>query len=853
MKGHEQFLAEYMSGSDKQFIIPVYQRNYDWKIEHCKQLFDDLVFVQKSGRKTHFFGSIVSGQNTESLQSQYLIIDGQQRLTTVSLLLLALHNLLEEGKITANESSLSERIFEHYLINKFNKGSARIRLKPIKKDSDAFERLIDKNKDYIQASNITINYNYFYNRIQKGELSPDDLFKAFQKLQIINIYLHEGDNPQLIFESLNSTGLDLSEGDKIRNYILMGITDPKEQEAYYHKYWHEIELATNYEVSSFVRDYLSIKLQSIPTYSKVYQVFKRYSQTIPFPDKETLLQDMLAYAKRYEILLKANSTNDDLNSIIFRLNVLEATVTRPFLMEVLRLAENSEPNQDYLDENELVQIFGFIESYIFRRTICNIPTNALNKIFVSLHPEIISIDKNADNYLEKFKYALANKARSGIFPPDEMFISAFTTRDIFFLRGKNQSYIMERFENFGTRETKDIWERIEKKVYSIEHIMPQTLNDEWKKELGQNYQEIHEEWLHRMANLTLTAYNSRYSNHSFHRKKTMENGFAQSGLRINLDIAKYEKWTLDEILDRNKKLMGKAIQIWPMVQTNYEMPEKVAESVSLADNIDLTGKKLIKYSFRGEEFFANTWKKMYVDVLNTLHGENPHVLYQISASENQHEMSVYVSDSSQNFSYSVKIANDLYLNDNFDTSTRIYALQKFLPMYGIDLEELVFYLKEDSENDLDYTSSLASLRKSFWEYALPKLRDETNMFLKRNPTTSHYLGTPMGNPGTRIYVSSTLENTKIGFCIERKMTEQNKALYDFLFNHKEEIEDKAGQKFNWERMSEYRVSCVESIPLPVNNLDKQNWDTIIDYFVLYVNLMREIFNPYIESFDLKTK
>lgn len=369
MKGHEQFLAEYMSGSDKQFIIPVYQRNYDWKIEHCKQLFDDLVFVQKSGRKTHFFGSIVSGQNTESLQSQYLIIDGQQRLTTVSLLLLALHNLLEEGKITANESSLSERIFEHYLINKFNKGSARIRLKPIKKDSDAFERLIDKNKDYIQASNITINYNYFYNRIQKGELSPDDLFKAFQKLQIINIYLHEGDNPQLIFESLNSTGLDLSEGDKIRNYILMGITDPKEQEAYYHKYWHEIELATNYEVSSFVRDYLSIKLQSIPTYSKVYQVFKRYSQTIPFPDKETLLQDMLAYAKRYEILLKANSTNDDLNSIIFRLNVLEATVTRPFLMEVLRLAENSEPNQDYLDENELVQIFGFIESYIFRRTI----------------------------------------------------------------------------------------------------------------------------------------------------------------------------------------------------------------------------------------------------------------------------------------------------------------------------------------------------------------------------------------------------------------------------------------------------------------------------------------------------
>jgi uncharacterized protein with ParB-like and HNH nuclease domain len=849
MKGTEQFLAEYMSGVDKQFIIPVYQRNYDWKIEHCKQLFDDLVSVQKNGRKAHFFGSIVSGQNTESLQSQFLIIDGQQRLTTVSLLLLALYNLLEEGVIKSNESSLSERILEHYLINKFNTGSTRIRLKPIKKDSEAFERLLDKNKEHIKSSNLTINYNYFYNRIQKRELSADELFKAFQKLQIINIYLHEGDNPQLIFESLNSTGLDLSEGDKIRNYILMGITDPKEQEAYYHTYWHQIELATNFEVSLFIRDYLSIKLQSIPTFSKVYQVFKSFSQTMPFKDKEELLQDLLAYAKRYKILLNASSTNDRLNSIIFRLNVLEATVTRPFLMEILNLAENSE----LIKQDELIQIFEYVESYIFRRTICNIPTNALNKIFVSLHPEIIGIEKSAENYFEKFKYVLANKARSGIFPTDEMFTSAFTTKDIFFLRGRNQSYIMERFENFGTRETKDIWERIEKKVYSIEHIMPQTLNDEWKRELGPDYQKIHEEWLHRMANLTLTAYNSRYSNHSFYKKKTMENGFAQSGLRINLDIAKYEKWTLDEIVDRNNKLLEKALQIWPMIETTYKVPEKNLESVSLADDIDLTGEKLFKYSFRGEESVADTWKKMYIDVLNTLHNENPHVLYQISTSINRHEMSYYISDSSHNFSYFVKIADDLYLNDNFSTNTRIYALQKFLPMYGVDPEELIFYLKEDGENDLDDTSSLANIRKAFWEYALPRLRAETNMFLKRNPTTSHYLGSPMGNPGTRFYASSTLENTKIGFCIERKMTEQNKALYDFLINHKEEIETKAGQKFNWARMSEYRVSCVETIPILVNNTNRQNWDTIIDYFVSNINIMREVFNPYIELFDLKTK
>ena len=849
MKGTEQFLAEYMSGVDKQFIIPVYQRNYDWKIEHCKQLFDDLVSVQKNGRKAHFFGSIVSGQNTESLQSQFLIIDGQQRLTTVSLLLLALYNLLEEGVIKSNESSLSERILEHYLINKFNTGSTRIRLKPIKKDSEAFERLLDKNKEHIKSSNLTINYNYFYNRIQKRELSADELFKAFQKLQIINIYLHEGDNPQLIFESLNSTGLDLSEGDKIRNYILMGITDPKEQEAYYHTYWHQIELATNFEVSLFIRDYLSIKLQSIPTFSKVYQVFKSFSQTMPFKDKEELLQDLLAYAKRYKILLNASSTNDRLNSIIFRLNVLEATVTRPFLMEILNLAENSE----LIKQDELIQIFEYVESYIFRRTICNIPTNALNKIFVSLHPEIIGIDKSAENYFEKFKYVLANKTRSGIFPTDEMFTSAFTTKDIFFLRGRNQSYIMERFENFGTRETKDIWERIEKKVYSIEHIMPQTLNDEWKRELGPDYQKIHEEWLHRMANLTLTAYNSRYSSHSFYKKKTMENGFAQSGLRINLDIAKYEKWTLDEIVDRNNKLMEKALQIWPMIETTYKVPEKILESVSLADDIDLTGEKLFKYSFRGEEFFTNTWKKMYVDVLNMLHNENPHVLYKISTSENQHEMNSYVSNNSHSFTYFLKIADDLYLYDNFNTSGRIYTLQKFLPMYGVDPEELIFYLKDDSKNELNETNNLANHRISFWEYALPRLRAETNTFLKRTPTPDHYLGTPMGNPGTRIYASSSTESSNVEFCIRRKTTEENKALFDFLFSNKDEIEAKAGKPFNWKRMSDYQVSCVTSIPFLLSNMNKQNWDAIIDYFVAQINLMREVFNPYIELFDLKTK
>lgn len=257
-----------MEGSSKRFIIPVYQRNYDWQIEHCKQLFDDLVKLSKTRARSHFFGSIVSAQDDQSGMHEYLIIDGQQRLTTVSLMLLAMHNLLAENKIEASKPSLVEKILNEYLIDKYEPDATRMKLKPIKNDSKAFAALLDDTEDYVRASNITVNYNYFYNRILKNEILADDLFDAFCRLQIISIFLGRDDNPQLIFESLNSTGLDLSEGDKIRNYILMDLKPAKIQEKYYDKYWHKIEQCTSYDVSSFVRDYLSIKMQSTPAMKK---------------------------------------------------------------------------------------------------------------------------------------------------------------------------------------------------------------------------------------------------------------------------------------------------------------------------------------------------------------------------------------------------------------------------------------------------------------------------------------------------------------------------------------------------------------------------------------------------------
>ena len=222
MKGSETKLVAYMQGANKRFVIPVYQRNYDWKTENCKQLYDDLVKVVKNRRKSHFFGSIVSVYNPDGANDEFLVIDGQQRLTTVSLLLLAMYNLLENQVITPKKATLSERIFEEYLVDKWQDKDTRIKLKPVKNDQTAFKKLFDDASEYVPESNLTINYNYFYNRVQKEEISVDDLFDAICRLEIISITLNKDDNPQLIFESLNSTGLALSEGDKIRNFILMG-------------------------------------------------------------------------------------------------------------------------------------------------------------------------------------------------------------------------------------------------------------------------------------------------------------------------------------------------------------------------------------------------------------------------------------------------------------------------------------------------------------------------------------------------------------------------------------------------------------------------------------------------------
>ena len=847
MKGSETKLVSYMQGSDKRFVIPVYQRNYDWKTENCKQLYDDLIKVIRRGRKSHFFGSIVSVHNDGEF-NEYLVIDGQQRLTTISLLLLAMYNLMKNGVLTPEKGNLAEKIYKTYLIDEWQDDDTRIKLKPVKNDRNAFGKLFDEESEHIPDSNLTINYNYFYSRIQKEEITLDELYEAVTKLEIINITLNQDDNPQLIFESLNSTGVALSEGDKIRNFILMGLPT-KQQNDYYEKYWNKIEICTDYDVSMFVRDYLSVKQQLIPAMSKVYFTFKAYVEENG-TEIEPLLQELLSYAKWYEILLKGNTADKELNACIYRLNRLETTVTRPFFLEVLRLQAAGK-----LSLAEVKEIFLYTENYLFRRTICDLPTNALNKIFLMLHREIIRYDGTDNSYLEKFKYALNSKSDRGRFPDDEEFVEAFATRPVYQMNSKNKIYILERFENYGTVEVQNVYKQCDDGVYSIEHIMPQHLTPAWVKELGEDYEEIHEAWLHRMANLTLTGYNSKYSNNAFTEKRDMKNGFIDSHLYMNNWIGQQNHWGLAELEARNQMLMQRALKIWPLPATDFKPAEKQMDSYSLDDDVELSGRDIVRFGYKNTEQPVTSWIDMMEQVLKILHAEDKSVLSRLAYSKGEtNDLDAYVSNKPQDLRNALEIDTDIFVERNTSTSTKISMLRKFFKAYGANEEDLVFYLKDvNDDGTAQEAGTRYELRRRYWAFALPYIQqahdDGTGHGCFSGCTTSkeNWLSGFFGIGGFNLACVANYNKARVDLTLAHSNKERNKEAFDYLYSHKSEIEAVLGTQISWQRSDDTKGSYIVIRLEGVSIENEADWTQMAKFHAEWSKKFYDVFVPYLKQ------
>ncbi|MFB1300890.1 DUF262 domain-containing protein [Helicobacter pylori] len=552
--GATTLLGFFEENQNNQFVIPIYQRVYSWGKEQCEQLWDDIIKIGGNDKMNgHFIGSILYVLDGNTPSSPLLIIDGQQRLTTITLLCIALRSHLSD--------EVKREEIESYLINSNKDSDKKFRLILSESDKDTLLSLIDKNKRKPSEPSVKImeNFKLFEKWISENTDKLETIFKGLEKLMIVWIALDKGkDDPQLIFESMNSKGIELTQTDLIRNYIIMETETEEKQKDFYNQYWRAMEedFKQNETLfNRFVRHYLTIKTGKIPNIKKVYEAFKDYQQKEGI-EIEDLLKDLQKYCGYFCQIAFKKEADKDLNKALSFLVDLEMDVVYPLLLELY-----SDYRDGVLSKQDFIPIIALTESYICRRTVCGFGLNGLNKIFPSFTKKIDK--KQYLKSVEKHFGSLKGKQR---FPNNDEFKDLFITIDFYKLQ--KIKYFLERLENFDTKEPVDT------QKCNIEHIMPQTLTPEWQKDLGENFEAIHEKYLHTIGNLTLTGYNSEYSNNSFQEKRDMEKGFKQSSLKLNQSLKDLEPFGEKEIEKRASDLADWALKIWTYPKLDAETLEK---------------------------------------------------------------------------------------------------------------------------------------------------------------------------------------------------------------------------------------------------------------------------------------
>lgn len=586
MKATEAKLLDFLKKSP-QFIIPIYQRTYSWSEHQCRQLWDDIMRAGNNDAVgAHFIGSVVyieKGLYQVSSQSPLLVIDGQQRLTTAMLLLEALSRHL--GDTEPVEGFSAKKLRNYYLLNPLEDGERGYKLILTQTDKDSFLSLVTQ-KSLPQEFSLRIKENFDFFDAQLGKLNGnlEQICRGLAKVIIVDIALsRDQDNPQLIFESMNSTGKALSQADLIRNFVLMGL-EPDHQADLYHDHWRPMEVEFGQEsygdyFDSFMRHYLTVKTGDIPRIDGVYEAFKQHAQKLESKGLtvDQLVADIHSFAQYFCAMALGKETDKQLAIAFKDLRELKVDVAYPFLLELYH---------DYslvqLSKEDFYNSVRLIESYVFRRAVCAIPTNSLNKTFATFYK---TLDK--DRYLESIKAHLIGLRSYKRFPNDDEFKRELVIRDLYNFRSR--TYWLRRFENFDRKELVLVDE------YTIEHIMPQNekLSKQWQEELGADWQQVHATYLHTLGNLTLTGYNSEYSDRPFIEKLNMKGGFKSSPLILNEDLRNVNAWNEEAISARAKKLVDRAIAVWvaphlpdDILQAYINIPSQ-QEGYTLTDHIHL--------------------------------------------------------------------------------------------------------------------------------------------------------------------------------------------------------------------------------------------------------------------------
>ncbi len=557
-----------------------------------------------------------------------------------------------------------------------------------------------ENGEPIANNNITANYNYLFKEISKRNAREiKGLYDAIMKLIIVNISLkpQDGDDPQLIFESLNSTGLGLDESDKIRNYVLMGMPAAR-QESFYKKYWEALEkLVPHNDMKIFIRYYLAVKTRDLFREDRLYFGFKNFRMhqvcTI-----EEIFEDILLYAGFYKIIRQPMKKRNDYEAVLVRINKLEINSCTPVLLELFIARK-----QKQLSDAELTEAFCTLESYMVRRIICGLGTQYYNKLFVSLGAEIEKLlEKDGAAYIDAFKFALLNKMGKSRFPNDHDFADKFMSFELYNAKASVRKYFFERLENFGNREMVAVEELISDGTLTIEHVMPQTLTEEWKSELGEQWELVHSKYIDTVGNLTLTAYNSDYSNLSFTKKKTLpEKGFKVSKLRLNDYIKNCATWGEQEILERARQLYKLAERIWPMAETDYDSQEEDKWICWDDEDYDFTNKAILKMVLLGDELQTENITDAYRKINVTIYNMDP-------AGHAAMETSWSGTDASR-FRSPYEIGPSVYITTNLSSQSKAAAIRELCEYFKFGSSDLRYLVKAtfDINNEATYNAVTA--------------------------------------------------------------------------------------------------------------------------------------------------
>lgn len=690
MKANETRVDKFLATNETAFAIPVYQRNYDWTLTQCKQLLHDIIEAGKNDKtNAHFIGSIVYVHDdvyTASGLTELTIIDGQQRLTTLTFIYIALYRLAKE----LGDHLLENRIHKTYLINEFAPEAEKLKLKPTENNKDALRHILNSTDggEFKGYSRIVENFNYFKSNINASNL--ETVQRGLSKLIFVDIALdRQKDNPQRIFESLNSTGLELSQADLIRNFVLMGLSRTN-QDKIYKSYWEVIERGAKDEtlnksrVSDFIRDYLTLKNKEIPNKGDVYVKFKDQYPTTTIDNLEAALSELKLLVKHYNKLINPKNESDkEISTQLEYINRLEINVAYPFLMKVYE-----DFSANIIDKNTFISVLSLVQSFTFRRFISALPTSALSKIFMGLYDKV-----KIDNYLYSIQKSLLQRSGVQRFPRNIETINALKEKDVYNIKPKNRTYLLERLENHQNNEPVIIEGNSD---ITIEHIFPQNPDAKWKIELGaEEYNFIKENYLNTIGNLTLSGNNGKLGNKPFIEKKEMnvdgkEQGYNFSRLWLNRGLKEKSKWDKEEIEKRAGIIADRFLKIWEMPDIQIE-PETSSDEVNIFDAEDPKFRKLEYAIFFNQKLEVTQVSKLYIEVFKQLFDLDPETFF---TSELAAKISLSNNPTEDGMRQAVPLNDTYFIESNIDNVGKFDRMKLALTIFDFEDELSIKYADE---------------------------------------------------------------------------------------------------------------------------------------------------------------